>query len=70
MMALKLIKRIAKFADNIRLEKELNNITSQVVHKNDVLTKNNVTKTIEYDGTGTLKITTENGKITNIVIEG
>ena len=63
----KLIKRIAKF-DDIKLEKEFNNLTSQLINKEDALSKNKVTKSIKFDCTGTLKITVKDGQTTNIEV--
>lgn len=62
------VKRISKFTENSALEKELNNILDQIPHKDTVLTKNDVTKTIQYSGTGKLTIQVENGKIIKIEV--
>lgn len=58
------IKRIAKFTENTTLEKELNNIISQLANKEDVLYKNGLDKTHTI-AVGD-KLTIVNGQITKI----
>jgi len=73
----KIIKRIAKFKENVSLDRELDNMVKQTPHRDDVVYKaDGTTKTLTFYGfsdsahttSATLKINIVNGQIKSFSI--